>query len=77
MIDLIIRLPILTGWKSDYYNSILVIIDQLIKTVYYELIKVTINAFEIVKIILDMIVWQHGLPYLIMSDKSSIFNSKF
>ena len=37
-------LPILTDWKGDSYDSILVIVNRLIKMVYYKLVKVTIDA---------------------------------
>ena len=45
--------------------------------VYYELVKVTINALGLAKVILDMGVRHHGLFNSIMSDRSSIFTSKF
>ena len=45
--------------------------------VYYELVQVTINASRLAKVILDIVVWHHGLSDLIVSNKSSIFTSKF
>ena len=45
--------------------------------VHYKLVKVTINIPELVKVILDMVIWYHGLPDSIMSDRRSFFTLKF
>ena len=37
-------LPISTDWKGESYNSILVIVDRLTQMVYYEPVKITIDA---------------------------------
>lgn len=50
------RLPISTDWKREIYDSILIIVDWLTKMVYYDPVKITINAPRLVKVILDMIV---------------------
>ena len=55
-------LPILTDWKKDSYNSILVIIDQLTKMVYYKLVKIIINTSSFAKIIINIGVRHHSLP---------------
>ena len=70
-------LPISIDWKGDNYDSILVIVDWLTKMVYYELVKVTINAPGLVEVILDMVVRHHSLPDSIVSDRGSLFTSKF
>ena len=44
---------------------------------YYEPVKVTINAPGLAKVILDVVVWHHGLQDLIVTDKGSFFTSKF
>ncbi len=36
--------------------------------VYYELVKITIDALGLTEIILDMVVQHHGLPNSIVSD---------
>ena len=76
-IDFVTGLPISTDWKGDSYDSILVIVDRLTKMVYYQPVKVTINAPRLVEVILDLVVWHHSLLDSIISDKSSIFTSKF
>lgn len=54
--DFIIRLPISTNLKVEAYNSILVIINQLIIMVYYMLIKVIINTLGLAEIIIKVVV---------------------
>lgn len=41
--------------KNDTYNSILIIINWLIKMIYYKLIKVIIDILGLAKITLDII----------------------
>ena len=71
------ELPILANWKGESYDSILVIINWLIKILYYKLVKFPINARRLVEIILNVVVWNHDLPNSLMSDKGSLFTSKF
>ena len=52
----VIGLLISTNWKGDNYNSILVIVDQLIKMIYYEPVRVIIDALGLAKVILDVVV---------------------
>lgn len=73
----VMRLPLFTNQKSDNYNLILVIIDRLIKMIYYELVKIIIDALGLAKIILDVVVRYHGLPNSIVSNRGSVFTSKF
>ena len=75
--NFITKLLILIDLKRDSYNSILVIIDWLIKIVYYKPIKIIINAPGLANVILNVVVWQHGLFDPIVSDKSLLFTSKF
>lgn len=76
-IDFVTRLLILTNWKVDIYDIILVIIDWLKKMVYYKLIKIIINTSKLVEIILDMVVLYHSLPNSIMSNRGLLSTSKF
>ena len=64
-------------WKGDSYNSILVIVNRLIKMVQYEPFKVTIDALGLAEVIIDVIVWHHGLPDSIVTNRGSFFTSKF
>ena len=72
-----IGLPILTNQKGKNYDFILVIIDWLTKIVHYKPVKVTIDVPELAEVILDVVVWHHGLPDLIVTDKGSLFTLKF
>lgn len=38
------------------YNLILIIINQLIKIVYYKLVKIIIDALKLAKVIIKMVV---------------------
>lgn len=71
------KLPILINYKGESYNYILVIIDWLIKLVHYELIKVTINTLELAKVILDMGIQYHDMADLIITNKNSLYITKF
>ena len=76
-IDFVTGLPLSADWKSNSYNLILVTVDQLTKMVHYEPVKVTIDLPELAEVIVDVIVWHHGLPDSIVTDRSSLFTSKF
>ena len=45
--------------------------------VHYEPVKVTINASGLAEVILDVVVWHHGLLDSIVTDKNSLFTTKF
>ena len=55
-IDFLTGLPISTNWKDNSYDSILVVVDRLIKMVYYKPVQTTINAPGIAEVIIDVIV---------------------
>ncbi len=75
--NFITRLSISTNWKGEIYDSILVIVDQLTKLVYYEPVKVTIDALALAKVIIKAIVQYHGSLDSIVSDWDSIVTIKF
>ena len=68
LINFVTGLPILTDWKGDSYDSILIIVDWLTKMVYYKPIKVTIDASGLAKIIINVVVRHHGLLDLIVTN---------
>ena len=45
--------------------------------VYYKPVKVSINTLRLAEVILDIVVWYYGLFDLIISEKDSLFTSKF
>ena len=75
--DFVTGLLVSTDWKGESYDSILVIVNRLTKMVHYEPVKVTIDAPGLAEVILDVVVRHHGLPDSIVSDRGSLFTSKF
>ncbi len=45
--------------------------------VYYELVKVTIDALGLIEVIIDMVVYHHGVLESIVTDQGLLFISKF
>ena len=75
--DFVTGLPLFSDWKSDSYDSILVIVNRLTKMVDYKQVKVTIDVPGLAEVIIDMVVQHHGLLDSIISDRGAIFTSKF
>ena len=75
--DFVTGLLPFANWKSNSYNSILVIVDRLTKMVHYKLVKVTIDAPRLAEVTIDVVVRHHGLPDSIISDRRATFTSKF
>ncbi len=76
-IDFVTGLPISIDWKGDSYDSILIIVDWLTKMVYYEPVKVTIDAPGLAEVIINVVVRHYGVPESIVTDQGSLFTSKF
>lgn len=76
--DFIVKLPAskdpATGVK---YNSILTVVDRLTKYTKYIPWKETWTAEDLGHIILREVVSQHGAPKDIVSDRGSLFTSRF
>ena len=75
--DFVTGLLISTNWKKNSYNSILVIIDWLTKTIHYEPVKTTTNAPGLAEVIIDVIICHHDLRDSIITDRGFLFISKF
>ncbi len=69
--------PISVDWKGNNYNSILVIVDRLIKIVHYEPVKVMIDILGIAKEIINVIMHHHGVPESILTDQGLRFTLIF
>ena len=76
LIDFVTCLLILTDCKRNNYDSILVIIDWLIKIVHYKLVIVIINIMGLIKIIIDVVVRHYNLMDLIITNKRVLFTLK-
>lgn len=72
-----IRLSNKTDEKRDNYDFIFVILYQLIKMVYYKLVKTIMNASKLVEVIIDLIIRHNIFPDLIIINENSVFTSKF
>ena len=75
--NFITGLPISTNWKGDSYNSILVIVDWLTNMVHYKPVKITINVLGLIEVIINVVIWHHCLLNLIVTNRDSLFTSKF
>ena len=75
--DFVTGLQVLTDGKGKSYDSILVIVDRLIKMVNYKLVKITINTPGLAEVIIDVVVWHHSLLDSIVTNRGSLFTSKF
>ena len=71
------KLLFFTNWKSKTYDLILVIIDWLIKMIYYKLVKIIINAFGTAKVIPIIFVYHYSLSNFILTNQGLVFISKF
>jgi hypothetical protein len=72
-IDFIVGLP-LTARKKD---SIWVVVDRLTKTVHFIAVHTTYSVQQYVELYIDQIVWLHGIPKTIISDRGTQFIARF
>ena len=70
-------LPFSMEWKEDSYNSILIIIEWLIKMIYYKSVWVIIYTSSLAKVIINVVVRHHGLPDSIFIDQELLLTLKF
>ncbi len=66
--NFITDLLILANWKGNSYNLILVIVDWLMKMVYYKPVKITIYAPGLAKVIIDIVICHHRVLESIVMD---------
>ena len=59
------------------YNSIWVIVDRLTKSAHFLPVNSKYSARQYVELYLDRIVTLHGVPLTIVSDRGSVFISRF
>lgn len=70
-------LPILTNCKDEHYDSTLVIIDYLIKMVYYELVKIRIDIFGLAKVIIYVVIHTTAFSSQLSQIKALYINQSF
>ncbi|XP_055960623.1 uncharacterized protein LOC126668412 [Mercurialis annua] len=59
------------------YDSIWVIVDRMTKSAHFLPIKVSYTASRLAQLYIDRIVSLHGVPVSIVSDRGSVFTSRF
>ena len=68
LMDFMTGLRISTNWKENNYDFILVIVDRLTKMIHYEPVKITIDTLSLAEVIIDVVVYYHGLLDSIVTD---------
>ena len=71
--DFVVGLPRTRGSN----DSIWVIMDRLMKSAHFFLVKTTYTADKLARIYIQEIVRLHGIPHCIGSDRGSTFTSIF
>ena len=61
----------------DGYDSIWVIVDKLTKSAHFLPVKATYSVAKLAKLYVKYIVCLHGMPVYIVSDRGSVFTSRF
>ncbi len=72
-INFVIGLSVSTNGKDKSYDSILVIVNCLIKIVHFEPIKVTIDIPSLEKVIINVVVHYHNIFNSIITDSGLLF----
>lgn len=75
-IDFVTKPPVLTNWKGKIYGLMLVIINKLIRMIYYKLVKITINNPGIIEVIFLVVLQYDGFLDSIVSNCGSVFSLK-
>jgi hypothetical protein len=63
--------------EVDNCNTLWVIVDQLMKISHCIAYKDTMGLQDLVEGFILHVIWAHGLPNSIISDRGSLFTSKF
>ena len=75
--DFVTGLPKSKNWRKVEYDSILVIVDQLIKIVHYEPVLTTLDAEQLAEVLIETVIKYYILPDSIVTNQGSLFTSKF
>ena len=59
------------------YDSIWVVVDRLTKSAHFIPVKSTYSAEDYARIFIDDIMYHHGIPLSIISDRGAQFTSRF
>ncbi len=75
--DFVTWLPKSKDWRGVKYDSILVIVDRLTKMVHYKPVLTTLDVEQLAWVLIEAVIKYHGLPDSIVTDRGSLFTSKF
>ena len=71
--DFVVGLP-LTEKKHDL---VWVVVDRLTKSAHFLLVRTDYSLDKLAKLYIEEIVWLHGIPVSIISDRDPRFTSRF
>ena len=71
--DFVVRLP-LTGRKHD---SVWVVVDRLTKSAHFLPMRTDYSLNKLAELYIKEIVWLHGIPISIISNRDPRFTSRF
>ena len=71
--DFVTHLP----WTSWKYDAIWVIVDRLTKSTHFLALRMTFTLEEFCRLYIREIVWLHGVPVSIVSDRDPRFTAQF
>lgn len=74
--NFMIGLLLSVNWKNNSYDSIVVIVNYSIKIVDYNPFKIIINATDLAKVTIDVVMKHRGFSELIVSKRDSLFTLK-
>ena len=75
--DFVVGLPMAQTRHGDVVDAILVIVDRLSKLAIYEPVPGNIDAPMLADVVEDVILTKYGLPLSIVSDRGSLFTSRY
>lgn len=75
--DFVTEVPKSKDWRGIEYNSIFVIVDRLIKMVHYLSVLITLDVEQLAEVLIEAVIKYYGLPVSIVTDRGSLFTSKF
>jgi hypothetical protein len=71
--DFVVGLPL----TSHRHNAILVIVDKLTKSAHFILVRDTYDVTDVARVFVSEVIHLHEIPEKIISDRDSIFTSRF
>ncbi len=75
--DFVTWLPKSKDWHGVEYYSILVIGNRLTKIIHYEPVFTTLDAEQLVDVLIETVIKYCGIPDSMVTDRGSLFISKF